>query len=443
MILRRSLFALVTVVAASTTTAQPTGQLTLLSTSGGGAGTITAVGDCVSGACFQNETAFTFFAASAIDGVATFRAITIADLPTELVTDIELSSAISSHAGIADSHHTWPLTDAEIPDSLTLAEGSVTAHEAALSITESQIVDLAHTVNTDDQTATEVPYTPTTGGDWPEGSPSEVAGALDTLAGRESGGANPAGSGSEIQYRSDATTFGAVTGSAVSGADVTLGGVLSIPAGSLSAPSLAFAGDPDTGIHQGTANRLRIVAGGALAAEFLSATNFGVMANHHRSPASGGAMAILHGTGLSLSSSSSLAWTVSAADGTVDLSLTRVGAGALAISGAVVNSPFSQTCASSGDANPGFLTVTVSGRTFVKLTNSDADGCTALLSETGAIDGQRLEVVNVSNAGGTIAFADSSGVQETGAGCSLAVWGSATFRYTTDRWVLVSCAPSN
>lgn len=38
--------------------------------------------------------------------------------------------------------------------------------------------------------ATDVPYTPTTGGDWTEGEPSEVGGALDTLAARVSGGAS-------------------------------------------------------------------------------------------------------------------------------------------------------------------------------------------------------------------------------------------------------------
>jgi hypothetical protein len=41
-------------------------------------------------------------------------------------------------------------------------------------------------------------------------------------------GANPAGSGSELQFRSNATTFGAVTGSSVSGANLTLGGLLTV-----------------------------------------------------------------------------------------------------------------------------------------------------------------------------------------------------------------------
>jgi hypothetical protein len=41
-----------------------------------------------------------------------------------------------------------------------------------------------------------------------------------------SAGGSPGGSGSEIQYRSDATTFGAVTNSSVSGANVTLAGTV-------------------------------------------------------------------------------------------------------------------------------------------------------------------------------------------------------------------------
>jgi len=42
------------------------------------------------------------------------------------------------------------------------------------------------------------------------------------------GGSNPGGSGSELQFRSDATTFGAVTSSSVSGAEVTFAGDVTI-----------------------------------------------------------------------------------------------------------------------------------------------------------------------------------------------------------------------
>ena len=45
-----------------------------------------------------------------------------------------------------------------------------------------------------------------------------------------SSGGSPGGSGSELQYRSGASTFGAVTSSSVSGANVTLGGNLTLPA---------------------------------------------------------------------------------------------------------------------------------------------------------------------------------------------------------------------
>lgn len=48
---------------------------------------------------------------------------------------------------------------ANVPD-VNITESSVTQHESALSITESQISDLSHTVDTDDQTASEVAFTP-------------------------------------------------------------------------------------------------------------------------------------------------------------------------------------------------------------------------------------------------------------------------------------------
>jgi hypothetical protein len=85
----------------------------------------------------------------------------------------------------------------------------------------------------------------------------------------------------------------------------------------------------------------------------------------------------------------------------------------------------------------------VSGATYLELTNSDADGCAVTLSETGATRGQRIEAVVVATAGGTLDFADTAGVQETGAGCSLSLYGTATFRYIGDRHVLVACTPAN
>jgi hypothetical protein len=108
-----------------------------------------------------------------------------------------------------------------------------------------------------------------------------------------------------------------------------------------------------------------------------------------------------------------------------------------------VNVAYARTCADSADGNPGTLVAAVSGASYLELTGSDADGCAVTLSETGATRGQRIEAVVVATAGGTLNFADTTGVQETGAGCSLSLYGTATFRYIGDRHVLVACTPSN
>jgi hypothetical protein len=129
-----------------------------------------------------------------------------------------------------------------------------------------------------------------------------------------------------------------------------------------------------------------------------------------------------------------------AAGGVAQLSVTTT---TVSLAVAQVNTHASRTCADSGDGSPGFLAVTTSGASYLPLTGNDPHGCTASLSETGAVDGQRLEVVLVATAGGTVDFADSSGIQETGAGCSLSLHGSATFRRMSDRWTLTGCIPSN
>jgi len=97
-----------------------------------------------------------------------------------------------------------------------------------------------------------------------------------------------------------------------------------------------------------------------------------------------------------------------------------------------------QTCADNGGGTASSVTVTVL-RSYVLLTQSDANGCALTLSEAaGARDGTLLTVVNTSSNSATLA--DSSGVQETNAGVTitLAQYDSALFIYRTDRWVEVS-----
>ncbi len=71
------------------------------------------------------------------------------------------------------------------------------------------------------------PDTPSNGDLWYDSVANELTARINganVALGAGGGGGSPAGSGSEIQYRVDASTFGAVTGSSVSGAAITLTG---------------------------------------------------------------------------------------------------------------------------------------------------------------------------------------------------------------------------
>ena len=55
-------------------------------------------------------------------------------------------------------------------------------------------------------------------------------GRITSASNGTGGGANPAGSGTELQFRASASALGALTGSSVSGANLSLGGTLSTTA---------------------------------------------------------------------------------------------------------------------------------------------------------------------------------------------------------------------
>jgi hypothetical protein len=92
------------------------------------------------------------------------------------------------------------------------------------------------------------------------------------------------------------------------------------------------------------------------------------------------------------------------------------------------------TCTDSGNGSPGALTITPS-TSYVEITNSDADGCTITLSETGAAKGRTVEIVVVSTAGGTVNFADTSGVTELAGAFAAGIYDSIILRYIADRWI--------
>lgn len=104
----------------------------------------------------------------------------------------------------------------------------------------------------------------------------------------------------------------------------------------------------------------------------------------------------------------------------------------------LLDEPQTVTCSNNGGGTPGSVVVTPN-RPYLSLTNSDPDGCDVTLSETGANNGQRIEISVISNAGGTVNFADLDGVQEMGTGCNLPLSGTLGARYATDRWIKRMC----
>lgn len=93
----------------------------------------------------------------------------------------------------------------------------------------------------------------------------------------------------------------------------------------------------------------------------------------------------------------------------------------------------SVTCTSTGTAALGALTITPTA-SYVEITNSDVDGCDITISETGAAAGRTVELVVVSNAGGTVNFADTAGVTEIAGAFTAGLYDNICLRYTASTW---------
>src|SRR5574342_81491 len=109
------------------------------------------------------------------------------------------------------------------------------------------------------------------------------------------------------------------------------------------------------------------------------------------------------------------------------------GAGDLEVTGRLLLDEQAVTCTTSGDANPGALTITPAAST-VTITNSDPDGCDVTMSETGAVAGEVVEVYVASNGGGTVNFADTAGVTELAGVFNAGIYDSITLRYGASTW---------
>jgi hypothetical protein len=157
--------------------------------------------------------------------------VTAADLGAASVGSSELDEAdveagLEAVLDLADLQ--GAVTDSQVPDTITvdLATVATTANagDSATSFFSSGTVEAARlpAVTALSSACTDAQVL---GG---------TAGGTGVECQAAAGGANPAGSGSELQYRSNGTTFGAVTGSSVSGGTIALAG------GSFAAPSLSL-----------------------------------------------------------------------------------------------------------------------------------------------------------------------------------------------------------
>lgn len=97
-----------------------------------------------------------------------------------------------------------------------------------------------------------------------------------------------------------------------------------------------------------------------------------------------------------------------------------------------VATPSPLTVADSGDGSPAAGTVTTTSE-VVHVTCSDADGCALTLSETGAVSGAKVFIVNIGT--NSLTIADSAGVQETTGALTLGANDNVWFCYVPSAWV--------
>ena len=94
--------------------------------------------------------------------------------------------------------------------------------------------------------------------------------------------------------------------------------------------------------------------------------------------------------------------------------------------------PSAQTIADSGDGSAAAGTVAATSQ-VVHITCSDTNGCALTLSETGAVSGAKLFIVNIGT--NSLTIADSAGVQETTGSLTLGANDNVWFCYIPSAWI--------
>lgn len=100
--------------------------------------------------------------------------------------------------------------------------------------------------------------------------------------------------------------------------------------------------------------------------------------------------------------------------------------------GSMIYLPDSDTIADSGDGNPATATLNPT-KSYVKITCNDSDTCDVTMGEATAVDGQIVDIVNIS--ANVVDFADTSGVSELNGAYAMGQWQTLALKYVDDRWV--------
>lgn len=95
----------------------------------------------------------------------------------------------------------------------------------------------------------------------------------------------------------------------------------------------------------------------------------------------------------------------------------------------------SETGADTGDGTPRAITLTPATN-YIEITCNDADTCDVTMDETGALQGNRITIINIS--ANVVDMADSAGVSELAGVFAMGQYDSVELMYTSDRWVEVA-----
>jgi hypothetical protein len=253
----------------------------------------------------------------------------------------------------------------------------------------------------------------------------------------DASGSGSGGIGGTVGATSDAIPVADGTGGSTlkaSTVKVTSGAVI-IPDGSAAAAGMRFASfAAGTGLYADGSATLVYAMGGVARWSFsntsITSQNGGAFRN-----AGAGEAVFAPVSNYGLGASSSTAATMYVA-GFPAQEWTRPTGGVYrsAVLGQAVDLPQAVTCTDNGGGTAAALTVNPTGAA-VYITNSDANGCVVTLGETNVTTGLRVELVVVSSAGGTVDFADTSGVTELAGAFAAGLYDSLALRYISDRWI--------